>query len=146
MKQAKPRKSAPPKVLERDVLRACLALIKLHGLDIERQNTGAMQVVDVMTGQTRFVKYGKPGNSDLAGMLPDGRAIHIEVKRPGKRPTPKQLERLLKTNRLGGVGMWCDDVSILERAIPRLLQGWRIDMDERGNFAVTDEPIIGAWK
>lgn len=140
-------KSTPPAIpLERDVLRACLALIRLHGLDIERQNTGATKVDGKDGKPDRWLKFGKPGNSDLAGMLPDGRAIHIEVKRPGKRPTPKQLERLLKTNRLGGVGMWCDDVSILERAIPRLLQGWRIDMDERGNFAVTDEPIIGAWK
>lgn len=46
----------------------------------------------------------RPGVSDLIGTLPPyGRAVFIEIKRPGKEATPAQVEFLALMKRAGAV-------------------------------------------
>lgn len=42
-------------------------------------------------------------------LLPDGKAVFIEFKRPGKEPTPKQYGKLRKANELGFYADWFDN-------------------------------------
>jgi len=57
-------------------------------------------------GKGRFIRFGPPGQSDILGVLPDGRILAIEVKKPGgKKPTFEQVLFLETIRRHGGVGM-----------------------------------------
>lgn len=61
----------------------------------------------------RFVRFywlhlaGKPpvgkGKADIEGQLPDGRYFALEVKRPGEKPTPEQVEFLATVRRNNGL-------------------------------------------
>ena len=53
-----------------------------------------------------FIKSGQgtlKGVSDILGILPDGRFLAIEVKRPKKLPTTEQSEFIRMINRNGGI-------------------------------------------
>ena len=138
-KPRKPKQSKLPPESEADVTRACLDVFKMFGLDMQRQNTGGAYYPDGNGGQ-RYVQFGEVGNCDWTGMHPrDGRRIDVEIKRPGERPTPDQLARMLSINAKGGVALWVWDARQLLHALGRVLEGWRVEMDERGNYSVTDE-------
>jgi len=72
------KRSTPP--LEAAVQRQILAYLKLARIFHWRANTGAMTVQ--ARGRKRFVRFGSPGVSDILGILPGGRFLAIEVKRP----------------------------------------------------------------
>lgn len=131
------RRSILP-VRERDVQAACLTELRVLGLDPERQNTGVGQYSNP-DGTTRVVRYGTPGQLDLKCVLPDGRACEIEAKIPGKRPTDLQRDRMQKLNASNGVAFWVDDPEQIKRLMPLILAGCWVEMDERCNYAVTDE-------
>jgi hypothetical protein len=125
------RKTKTP---EGHVQAAVLGLLKAWAIDVKRQNTGAA------TLGKRMVRFGEPGDPDITGMLPGGRRFDLEVKAPGKRPTPEQLDRLRRTNDLGGVGLWIDDAAELARILPQLCAGARVEIDEDGQqWLVTDD-------
>lgn len=128
---------------EREVLRQVLEVLAMFGIDADRRNTG---VGTNPRGQT--VRFGTPGDSDVKGVLPDGRALHLETKREGWRPPKghgraaqhwqRQLERLRRTNAAGGVGLWIESPERLAAVLPKLLAGWRVEIDERGMCFVVD--------
>lgn len=93
---------------ENDVKAAVLDYLSIiPGIHIERQNTGAMMV------GTRFVRFNKKGASDLRGCIaPEGVSLIIELKRPGKKPTPDQEEYLLEWARHGAVAIWVDSAEM----------------------------------
>ena len=106
-----PRKPAPP--LEAAIQQACLDWLNLQpGVRCWRQNTGAFK--GEYKGKKRFVRYGVTGQSDISGiMLPSGRRIEIEVKRPkpyGKEPTNEQLAWMAMIREHGGIAFWCDSL------------------------------------
>jgi len=113
----------------RGVVQACLA----RGVPIRRQNTGAMMV------EGRFVRFGKAGNSDLTGIVPGGRRLDVEVKRPGRRPTPQQIAYLQEVNRFGGVGLWTDDADVFGRWLDAILLGMRVRLEDDGEQFI-EEP------
>lgn len=121
---------------EAEVLRDCMRLLEFRGIPFERQNTGGLVPKD----GCRYVRFGTPGRSDLSGILPDGRRLEIEVKRPGKRPTAAQYAWLRRINASGGAGIWVSDVRQLDAALDRLLAGCRVEIDEAGACWITDEP------
>lgn len=123
-------RTKPPVPLEREVLAACLEYLQALGIDCQRRNTAAFTVGDGPS--RRFVRCGEPGDPDIAGTLPDGRTLHIEVKRPGKRPRPAQYARLRKTIANHGVALWVDSVAGLMQAMPKLLNGASMEIDQRG--------------
>lgn len=60
-------------------------------------------------------RYGlAPGASDLIGIGPGGRFTALEVKAPGKMPTPDQRRFLELVRSKGGFAGWCNSV---ERAV-----------------------------
>lgn len=88
---------APPK--ERDILAGVLKLTSRHPKVRRawRNNTGMMSVMK------RRIRFGLPGSPDVIGFLRDGRFLAIEVKAPGKRPTPEQMRFLVDVAGAGGV-------------------------------------------
>lgn len=102
---------------EADVLRDCLTWLALHGVFAFRVNSGAF--AGVHKGKRRFVRFNsEPGLSDVLGILPDGRFLAVEVKRPGgPGPTPEQLSFLDRVRQLGGVGLVVRSVEDLVQAL-----------------------------
>lgn len=60
-----------------------------------------------------YIPLGMTGVSDILGILPDGRFLAIEVKKPGGRLTQNQIDFLAIINKNGGVAFMAitiDDV------------------------------------
>jgi hypothetical protein len=72
------RRNPPP--LESEVQRQILRYLTTARIFHWRANTGAMK--GEYNGRKRFVRFGSPGVSDILGILPGGRFLAIEVKRP----------------------------------------------------------------
>ncbi len=77
----KPKKKPKPKP-ETKIVGECLKLLKLRGIFAWRNNTGG-----VYTKSGGFYRFGMPGQADITGLLPDGRRLEVEVKRPGGKQT-----------------------------------------------------------
>jgi hypothetical protein len=117
---------------EAEVLAAVLDAAAILGLDLARQNTGAG-----VNPAGKVVRFGRSGDSDLDGQLPDGRRLSVEVKREGFDPSKlrgekrahfeRQLARLRKTNELGGCGFWCDDAAEFLTIMRHIISGARIE-------------------
>lgn len=131
-------KGRSPATLERDVLVACLDALAVCGIPADRQNTGAM-----LNAKGKLVRFGQRGNADITATIPRGphagKRLEIEVKRPGERPRPEQYERGRRVLDAGGFWIWTDDPIRLANALRRLLEGWRVEIDEDGNPWVTNE-------
>lgn len=56
--------------------------------------------------------FGTNGIPDIIGCY-KGRFFGIEVKRPGKKPTPMQFARLAEIEKSGGGGFWGDAEKVL---------------------------------
>ena len=82
---------------EREIQRVILDWLKLQGIFAWRQNTGAV------TEGKRFIRFSIPGCADILGVLPGGRFLALEVKRPGHPPTPEQYAFLRSIERAGGL-------------------------------------------
>lgn len=59
------------------------------------------------------------GVSDILGVLPNGRALAIEVKRPGGKPTEAQQLFLHEVNRAGGLAFTASSVDEVEAYLRR---------------------------
>ena len=57
-----------------------------------------------------IVKVGVPGESDIWGHRPDGRAFYIEVKLPGEEPRQNQLDFIEAMKKSGAIAGWCTSV------------------------------------
>jgi hypothetical protein len=92
------------KLAERDVLKACQAILASHPrISIYwRQNTGAMRDKD------RFIRFSFKGASDLMAVTKQGRFCAIECKRTGERPTPGQQAFLDAVAQAGGFAVCVD--------------------------------------
>jgi hypothetical protein len=127
--KAKPLKTTRS---EAEVMAQILEAADMLGIDLQRQNTGGFT-----NPKGQYVQCGQPGNSDLIGVLPDGRAIMIECKRENFDPSKargeererfeKQLARLQRTNAQGGIAFWCDDSLDFIMIMRHVLAGARVD-------------------
>jgi hypothetical protein len=125
-------KAKTPGRSEAQVLAAVLDAVALLGIDLSRQNTGGFT-----NPRGQYVACGQPGNSDLIGMLKDGRMLMVEVKREGFDPGKlrgekrehfeRQLARLRATNAQGGVGFWTDDAVEFLEILRHVLAGARVE-------------------
>jgi hypothetical protein len=113
------RKAKPYVPLEREVQRSGIKLLTGLGWQVERRNTGMFRLQ--YKGKTRFVRASKPGMADLFGRLPDGRSFELEIKRPGKRPTAKQLAWLKSQNGPHCCAFWVDSTCVLEKVARHLM-------------------------
>lgn len=101
---------------EGDILKACLEYLKLRGVFAWRNNNAG--VMRESKGRKFWTFTGLRGVSDILGVLPDGRFLAVEVKRPGEVPTEAQSVFLAQVEQSGGVSCWVDDVAKLIDVVP----------------------------
>ena len=122
-------RSARP--LEREVLSSIrLALGLEPDLVLWRNNVGVATHVTTHVGRglgTCRVVYGLcPGSADLVGLLaPSGRFLGLEVKRPGEKPTPAQVQWLDLVRGMGGFAAVVSSVDEALAAVARAGRGAR---------------------
>ena len=89
-------------VTEDMVVREVREVLKLHGLLIQRINTGCFAIGDF--NSRRYIRTADKGTLDFVGMDHHGRHVEIECKRPvGGRLSPEQADRIKIINQSGGV-------------------------------------------
>lgn len=116
---------------ERDVVAAILqGPASSPGVCLWKNPRGVAQYPDGSS-----VAYGlAEGAADLVGLvevrvLPSmvgrklGVFVGLEVKRPGEKPRPDQLQWLACVRRFGGLGFWADDARIVEQRLRELREG-----------------------
>lgn len=89
---------------EKEVVKECLEYLKILGIYAYRTNTGAAEYQD-RAGKKRFVRYGKPGVSDITGVMPGGRFIAVECKAANGRLSNHQTAYLRDIERMGGLAI-----------------------------------------
>lgn len=107
---------------EKEVQSACLAECRAAGVWVRRRNVAGARPFAGADGKVRRVQLGHAGDADLWGVLPEswpfpGRHVEIEVKAPGKRPTPKQMQFLLEQQAAGAFALWTDEAEWLRDAL-----------------------------
>lgn len=85
---------------ETAIVGSCLCLLSFLGIYAWRNNTGALR-----NKNNRLVRYGKPGSSDIIGILPDGRLIAVECKTSIGKLSPGQKDFLEKIKENHGVAI-----------------------------------------
>lgn len=110
----RPVDGKPAVPLERDVLRAVLAALRLDPrvARVERSQSGVFKEGE------RYVRVGERGKLDITGMLKGGRYFEIECKRPGAKPDPRQAERIQQIKAQGGISGYCWSVESALALLP----------------------------
>ena len=67
-------------------------------------------VGDFYTEYGSKVSVGTPGDADVWGHRPDGKAFYIEVKLPGKKPRKNQYNFLDAMRNSGAIAGWCTTI------------------------------------
>lgn len=109
-----PRKPSG-KPLERNILKAIMAALRADPrvAQVERQQSGVFMAGD------RYIRVGNPGALDIKGMLVGGLAFEIEVKVPGRKPTPQQAERIATLKANGAVAGFATSVQEALALLPK---------------------------
>lgn len=72
---------------EKEIQSVLLEYLALVGIKAWRQNSGAFK-----SESGHFYRFSSiKGQSDIIGLLPSGKFLAVEVKRPGKLPSPDQI-------------------------------------------------------
>ncbi len=88
-----------PDVLEADVLKQCMAWLKLHGIFANRHDAGTFQ-----NNRGQWGTYGIKTAGDIIGMLKNGRHFEIECKRGrGGRLSLGQQKRMADVRNNNGL-------------------------------------------
>ena len=114
-------RTKPPPERESKIQRAIMVRLSRLGIRLWRRNVGAMT-----DPSGNFVRFAAPGQSDLWGIDRNARHWEVEVKRPGNKPTQKQLEWLKDMTARGCVAYWADIANIAELVAEAILAGGRI--------------------
>jgi RecB family endonuclease NucS len=85
---------------EAEIQKLILDYLTMRGIYHYRNNTG----------RRGGVSYGFVGSADIIGILPNGRFLAIEVKRPGGVASFEQLEFLANIAKNGGVAFASDNL------------------------------------
>lgn len=128
MRTRKPQVYTP---LESEVQRNGILLLEALGWECHRRNTGVFLLRH--NGKERMVRASEPGMADTWGTMPDGRRFEAEVKRYGKRPTPKQLTWLKSQNGPHCAAFWYDNTKTLNAVANALMHGAHIRYHETGD-------------
>lgn len=103
-----------PPPLESSIQRAIFEYLRYEGIFCFRVN---QQGVPLHDGSGRWRRGPTRGISDILGILPGGRFLAIEVKRPGEKPTPQQEAFLEAVNQSGGLGIVATSIDDVEKLI-----------------------------
>ena len=124
--------------LEREskILRSGIIRLRRLGIVLFRRNIGGMRIKEE-DGDARYIAYASPGQADTYGWeIRTGRHWEIEWKRPGRRPTPLQLQWLRDSSIYGAVAFWADNVNTAERVAEAVLAGGKIVWGDGDEFNV----------
>lgn len=88
---------------EGGIQKAIMDYLRLKGVVCFKHRNVGIYKKD--TGSYIPLPSGEKGISDIIGCLPDGRFLAVEVKCPGKKPSPDQLDFLKRIWQSGGVGL-----------------------------------------
>lgn len=97
---------------ESEILTGILGYLQAMRIIAWRQNTGAVKFKSD-SGRDRFTRFGFPGCPDVLGILPGGRGLYIEVKKPGGRVRPAQqafIDAAVRAGALAFVAYSMDEV------------------------------------
>ncbi len=98
------------------VVNACLDYLAARRIYAWRNNTGAVSIPSAH-GRDRFIRYGKPGSSDILGIMPDGRFLAVECKTKTGRLTDLQQGFLAEVEARGGVAIVARRVEDVEAGL-----------------------------
>jgi hypothetical protein len=81
--------------------------------------------VGIPDGQGAYRKHPMPGIADICGVLPNGRALAIEVKKPGSHTDKErliaQMKFISRVNVCGGIGFFAYSLDMVKAQIePKL--------------------------
>lgn len=114
---------------ERDILAGVLDALATLGIPADRQNTGAM-----LNPKGKLVRFGRKGNPDITATIPRGphrgKRLEIEIKKPGDKPRPEQVDRMRRTNAAGGIAFWANDIKACYEILDVILDGWYVEVDD----------------
>ena len=105
--------SASGTVTEGEIQNQILDWLNLKQIFNWRQNTMGVYCGKDNQGNARFRKAPTTGVSDILGVLPNGRFLAIECKRPGGKTTPEQLEFIDSVNSNGGLAFVADSLDVV---------------------------------
>ena len=110
-------------VREVDIQRAVMDVLAARGFVVFRRNVVGTRIYE-HKGRRRAIRGEQRGAADIYGWhRRDGRHIEVEVKAPGKRPSPWQQAWLGMCSRSGALSFWTDSVADLEENLE--LHGYR---------------------
>ncbi len=121
----------PPPERESKIQASIKTRLARLGVKLWRRNVGGMT-----DSSGNHVRFASPGQSDLWGIDRTGRHWEVECKRPGNKPTPKQLAWLKDMTARGCVAYWADSANVAERVAEAILAGGWIVWHEDENFDV----------
>ena len=91
-----------PGATEQDIQKGILDYLLLRKYVAFKHNSTQFGVRD---GKNFAFSNSKKGVADIIACSPKGTFVAIEVKKPGGRATPEQLEFLEKVRSAGGIGI-----------------------------------------
>jgi hypothetical protein len=92
------RLTAPKiKLVEDDVERACIDLLRLRGYYVVRLQSGLFKTPD-----GRWIRIGEPGLPDYACIKRD---FFLETKRPGAKLSPAQEKKIFELEKVYGIAV-----------------------------------------
>ena len=96
---------------ESEILRSCLDYLRIRGIFCWRQNSGAL----ISTDKKRFIRMQDiTGVSDIIGLLPSGRFLSVECKRPGGKQSLGQKAFQTAIERNNGIYVIAKRIEDLE--------------------------------
>ena len=73
--------------------------------------------------RVKTIQLSENGWPDITGVIPPhGKALWIEVKRPGEKPSELQRYRLKRLKKAGAVAFWTDNLDKVKRKLSPYLQ------------------------
>lgn len=98
---------------ESDIMRHCILEVSRQGGIVWRNNVGAARTVD-----DRYIKFGvcNPGGADLIGIY-RGKFLALEIKQPGKNPTPEQRNFIEMIRKHGGIAGVCREAADVKKIL-----------------------------
>ena len=111
------------KILEKDIQSAVLQYLKLCRYFVWKQST-----VGIMKPNGSYIPSSMPGVADIIGVSPWGQFVAVEVKRPGGKASPYQLEFLKNVEAAGGLACIVYSVDDMKHEIKK----WRDQQSPSG--------------
>ena len=99
------------KISESMIVSSCLEFLQWKGIFSWRSNQAP-----IPTGDGRYRRFvGLRGAADIQGVVPGGKALHVEIKTETGKLSPFQEEFLDRVSSLGGIAIVARSVEELEK-------------------------------